>query len=257
MESTEDILRNFDFSLNNATMEFVLILLAFLIFYYVLNKLVNRFKDHKLFNMEEYFPVEETQTLRQVFYLLIISACFIYILASFTIFGDDNFYFSLFDFFISTFCFLIMKKESTRDKILVFFLIPFGSISFLLVNNYGILNFFDFAHVFAFVFVIRRYYKKFVEYTENNSLGIAILLLYIIVFISMIATHFTENVNLLDALVMSSNAFTSNGYSVLGSSIPGKVNSLLLVWSGYIISGVSTATLTAALLMKHFNNIDL
>lgn len=253
MESVEDILRNFDFSLNNATMEFVLILVAFLIFYYILNKVVNKYKDNKFLNMEEYFPVEETRTLRQVFYLIMISVCFIYILASFTIVGYDSFYVSLFDFFISTLCFLMMKRDTLKDKILLFFLIPFGSINFLIVNNWGLINILDFAHLIAFVFVMKYYYHKFIEYTENNGLGIAILLLYIIVFISMIATHFTENKNLLDALVMSSNAFTSNGYAVLGDSIPGKINSLLLVWSGYIISGVSTATLTAALLMKHFN----
>ena len=62
-----------------------------------------------------------------------------------------------------------------------------------------------------------------------------------------------EGVNPLDSLVMVSNAFTSNGYAVLGKTIPGKINSLFLVWSGYLISGVGTATLTAAILTRHFN----
>ena len=53
---------------------------------------------------------------------------------------------------------------------------------------------------------------------------------------------------------MVSNAFTSNGYTVLGNTIPGKFNSVLLVWSGYILSGVGTATLTAGILIKHFNS---
>ena len=52
---------------------------------------------------------------------------------------------------------------------------------------------------------------------------------------------------------MVSNAFTSNGFTVLGTSILGKINSLVLVWSGYILSGVGTATLTAAILTRHFN----
>ena len=52
---------------------------------------------------------------------------------------------------------------------------------------------------------------------------------------------------------MSSNAFTSNGYAVLGQSVPGKINSLILVWSGFIISGVGTATLTFALSTRHYN----
>ncbi len=60
-----------------------------------------------------------------------------------------------------------------------------------------------------------------------------------------------EGVDPLDSMVMVSNAFTSNGYAVLGSSGMGKLNSLILVWGGYIISGVGTATLTAAILIKH------
>jgi len=66
-------------------------------------------------------------------------------------------------------------------------------------------------------------------------------------------TSFVEGVSLLDALVMVSNAFTSNGYVVLGQSIPGKIDSVLLVWSGYVLSGVSTATLTAAIILKNVN----
>ena len=52
---------------------------------------------------------------------------------------------------------------------------------------------------------------------------------------------------------MVSNAFTSNGYAVLGDNPIGKLNSLFLVWGGYILSGVGTATLTTALLSRHFN----
>ena len=52
---------------------------------------------------------------------------------------------------------------------------------------------------------------------------------------------------------MVSNAFTSNGYAVLGDTPIGKLNSIFLVWGGYIISGVGTATLTAALVSRHFN----
>ena len=52
---------------------------------------------------------------------------------------------------------------------------------------------------------------------------------------------------------MVSNAFTSNGYAVLGTSPIGKLNSLFLVWGGYILSGVGTATLSAALVARHFN----
>lgn len=60
-----------------------------------------------------------------------------------------------------------------------------------------------------------------------------------------------ENKDPLDSLVMVSNAFTSNGYAILGDTPGGKINSLILVWSGYVISGAATATLTAAIILRH------
>ena len=51
---------------------------------------------------------------------------------------------------------------------------------------------------------------------------------------------------------MVSNAFTSNGYAVLGNTDVGKINALVLVWMGFILSGAGTATLAAAILMRHF-----
>ncbi len=53
---------------------------------------------------------------------------------------------------------------------------------------------------------------------------------------------------------MVSNAFTSNGYAVLGKSIPGKIDAIALVWGGYLLSGVGTATLTSAILINHYSN---
>ena len=91
------------------------------------------------------------------------------------------------------------------------------------------------------------------EYTNSNGLGVTIIMVFMIIFISFFITQIVEHKNPLDALVMVSNAFTSNGYAVLGKSIPGKINSIFLVWGGYIISGAGTATLTAAILIRHFN----
>ena len=111
----------------------------------------------------------------------------------------------------------------------------------------------DLIHIPVMIYFIKYYYDGFREYTEANSLGIAVLLLFSIIFLSAINTMFVESKNPLDALVMVSNAFTSNGYAVLGDSIAGKINSIILVWSGFIISGVGTATLTFALLTNHYN----
>ena len=90
------------------------------------------------------------------------------------------------------------------------------------------------------------------EYTNSNGLGVTIILLFVIVFASFFVTQYSEGVNALDSLVIVSNEFTGNGYAVFGDTIPGKLNSLLLVWGGYVISGAGAATLTAAILIRHF-----
>lgn len=91
------------------------------------------------------------------------------------------------------------------------------------------------------------------EYTNSNGLGITIILLFVIIFASFFITQYVENVNALDSLVMVSNEFTGNGFAVFGDSVPGKLNSLLLVWGGYVLSGAGAATLTSAILIRHFN----
>ena len=53
---------------------------------------------------------------------------------------------------------------------------------------------------------------------------------------------------------MVSNAFTSNGYAILGETTVGKLNAIVLVWAGFILSGVGTATLTAAIIKRHLNS---
>ena len=108
-------------------------------------------------------------------------------------------------------------------------------------------------HIPAFIYLIKLVYDQFTEYTQTNGLGLTIILLFVIIFISLFITNIAENVNLLDALLMASNAFTSNGYSVFGHTVLSKLDSLLLAWSGYVLSGVGTATLTAGILIRHFN----
>ena len=111
----------------------------------------------------------------------------------------------------------------------------------------------DILHVIAYLYFIKQYYGKFVKYTEDNSLGITIMLLFLMVFISFFVTIIVEDVTPINSLVMVSNAFTSNGYAVLGNTGLGKLNALFLVWAGFILSTVGTATLTVAIVMRHVN----
>lgn len=216
----------------------------------VIEKLKNN--DNKFLNPLEYVPLEEFHSIRQIYYLIMMALCFVVVLYSMSFNSSDIVYFALFDIIISLYIAITIDKTSNWHKLIVFLLIPFGAITYLI---YGItlVSYLDLIHIPVFLYLIKYYYDDFKKYTETNSLGITIVLLFAIVFISFIFTAFIESENPLDALVMVSNAFTSNGYAVLGNTIPGKINSLFLVWGGYLISGVGTATLTAAILTRHFN----
>ena len=237
-------------SVSELIIEIIIFLALFSIGMFIFKKLNN--SSNRFLNPEEYLPDEEIQTLKQVYYLILMALCFINVFYSLTFVTGDLFYFTIFDLILSLYIAVIIDKDSNLNKILILFLIPYGSLTFLLFGS-SLADLLDFIHIPVFLYFIKVFYSKFKEYTDSNSLSFTILLLFVIIFISFFVTQIVENVNSLDSLVMVSNAFTSNGYAILGHSIPGKINSLFLVWGGYIISGAGTATLTAAILIKHFN----
>ena len=232
-------------------LEVIIFLILMVVFKWVYNKLKKN--TPRIFNIHEYFPEDEIHTLIQVFYLIMMGLFFVNILYGLIFVEKELVYFCIFDILLSLYLASELDKNTLKNKILVLLIIPFGSLTYLIFGNplSGVL---DFIHLPVFAYFIKVYYDKFREYTSANGLGIAILLLFVIIFFSFLFTQFTESVNPLDSLVMVSNAFTSNGYAVLGHSIPGKINSVVLVWSGYILSGVGTATLTAGILIRHFNS---
>ena len=209
-------------------------------------------KSYRILNPKEYFPDEEIHSLKQIFYLIMMALFFINILYSLIMPKNDVIYLALLDIFLSLYVAVTLDKSTLKNKILVLLLIPFGSLTYILFR-YSLVGFLDLLHVPIFIYLIKLYYDKFKMYTKSNGLGITIILLFIIIFLSFLFTQIVEGVNALDSLVMVSNAFTSNGYAVLGHSIAGKINSIFLVWGGYIISGAGTATLTATILLRHFN----
>ena len=239
---------------------FIILAIAFFFGLYLVSsyiiKYLKRNRHKRLLNSTEYLPKEETQTLKQVFYLIIITLCFVDILYSLVFWSSDDFYrhFIFYDLLVSLIACLAIKKDTLTEKIIMVFLIPLSSLLHSTLDDPAILLLILLAvHFIGLAYVIKVYYGKFIHFTESNGLGISILLLFGLVFVSFIFTSFAEGKNLLDSLVMVSNAFTSNGYAVLGDTPIGKLNSLFLVWGGYILSGVGTATLTTALLSRHFN----
>ena len=231
---------------------FIVDIIIFLILFTCINKVYNLIKDNKHFNLKNYMPEDEVHSLRQVFYLILMTACFIDLIYSLICSETQLISFSVFDLILSMYFCISIDKSTWKNKILAFSLIPFGSISFLLYGEV-ILTVLHIIHIPAFIYLIKRVYDQFTEYTQSNGLGLTIVLLFAIIFISLFVTSMAEGVNLLDSLLMASNAFTSNGYTVSGHTVLSKLDSLLLAWSGYVLSGVGTATLTAGILIRHFN----
>ena len=221
---------------------------------YIVNKgkLMARFKKSRLSNPQEYFPSEEVFLLKQVFYLIVILVI-IMICLYLTFDWNEGFYFAyLLDIIVSIYLALKMDKNSLKDKVLLFLLIPFGSITGILFGD-SIVVLLDLTHIIGYLYFIKVYFRKFVDYTENNGLGITIILLFAIILVSFLFTILVENVSPMDSITMVSNAFTSNSFDASGKNIIGKINSLVLAWSGFILSGVGTATLAVSIVNGYVN----
>ena len=227
---------------------FTLLFIAGKVIYNKLNDSNSRF-----LNPLEYFPEEEFQTLKQVFYLIIMLIFFVFILYIMVFQGEDFIGIAFVQVLVSLYVAFTLDYSSWKNRILFFMLIPYEAISYIVLGQSVEMFSISIMHILVYAYMMIIYFGKFRKFTETNSLGITIMLLFSIIFGSFLLTSIVEGVTLLDALVMVSNAFTSNGYAILGTSDIGKLNALLLVWGGYTISGVGTATLTAAILIKHNN----
>ena len=230
--------------------EFVIFIALTMIVTFVYSKLKN--SHNRFLNPTEFLPEDEIHTLKQVFYLILAACFFINFLYILIFVYEDLIHFVIFDICVSVVAAVILDKSTLKNKIVFLLLVPFGSLNYLLFN-YTIIGIIDFLHVPIFLYMVKVALDKFMTYTNDNRLRVTVILLFSIVFISFLITQVVENKDPLDSFVMVSNAFTSNGYSVLGNSTLGKINSIFLVWGGYIISGAGTATLTAAILLRHFN----
>ncbi|WP_407453735.1 hypothetical protein [Methanobrevibacter sp.] len=239
--------------LDNTLVQLVIVIAIFLVFTiltkFIYNNLISTYI--KSVNINEILPEDEVHSLRQVFYLILMALCVVNIFYTLTVAEIDYPYLAIFDIALSLYFAALLDTSSRKNKIILLLLIPYGSLSYLLFNSSYII-FLNIIHILVFIYFAKQSFDKFMEYTNSNGLGITIILLFVIIFASFFITQYSENVNPLDSLVIVSNQFTGNGYSVFGYTIQGKMNSLLLVWGGYVMSGVSAATLTAAILIRHF-----
>ena len=225
----------------------ILTVLGKVIYHTLKNKYGNSMNINKL------LPADEVHTLIQVFYLIVMALCVVNIFYS--LMGSDNdlYSFAIFDIVLSLYFAITLDMSSSKNRVLWLLLIPYGSLVYPLFGL-SLVIFADFLHAFVFIYFAKLNLDKFIEYTNSNALGMTIILLFVVIFAGFFITQYSEGVNALDSLVIVSNQFTGNGYSAFGNTVSGKLNSLLLVWGGYILSGVGAATLTAALLVRHFKN---
>ncbi len=240
--------------LGETLFQFAVVIAVFLVLTLV-GDFIYKLLKNRYFNtidLNDYLPEDEIHSLKQIFYLIMMALCVVNIFYSFAGEGIDVFYFlAIFDIALSLYFAITLDKSSLKNKILWLLLIPYGALH-LLLFNVDLIIILDLIHVLVFIYFAKLNFDKFMEYTNSNGLGVTIVLLFVIIFVSFFITQYAERVNALDSLVMISNEFTGNGYGIFGETILGKLNSLLLVWAGYVISGVSAATLTAAILRRHF-----
>ena len=214
------------------------------------------FKHHKkLMNPNEFLPKEEIFSLRQVHYLILILLIYFCIInfffdRFFTVSKELFLLNTLIDIFVSTYIVVAFYDSSTRSRISSIFLMPLASISALVFGT-TLLGYWDFIRIPTLLYMVVFLYHRFLEFTDENGLEKLILILVSIVFTCLVTTIFLENQPPLNSLAMTSNAFTSNGYAVLGKTPGGVLTSIFLVWSGYILSGVGTATLAAAIIHRN------
>ena len=232
------------------------VIATFIVMSYAFKFIVNKIKtmpsikNSKFFNIKEYFPTEEIYTLRQLFYLIMV-LIFIIIDLYLTFEWTDGIQFIIFlDILISIYIAVNMDWNSYKNVTILFLLIPISSISRILFGD-TILVIFDILHIIGYIYLIEEYYRKFLKYTEKNGLGITIILLFSIVLVSFLFTILAENVSPLDSIVMVTNAFTSNSFEASGNSLIGKLDSLVLAWGGFILSGVGTATLSVSIIRRY------
>jgi hypothetical protein len=219
---------------------------------YIANKVksISSSKNSRILDPLEYFPYEELMSLKQVFYLIMILVIIMICLYLTFDWNESLYFIYLLDIVVSTYLALDMNKDTLKEKVLLLLLVPLGSLIGIMFGD-SIIGLLDIFHIIGYLYFIKVYYRKFVEYTENNGLGITIMLLFVIILVSFLFTILVEKVSPMDSMTMVSNAFTSNSFDASGKTIIGKINSLVLAWSGFILSGVGTATLAVSIVNRY------
>ena len=226
---------------------FLFVLLIICVIHIKKNRTLRRLKE---FDHEKFLPSDEIYYLKQIF-LLIMSSLFIFGFLSMLFIYDSYVDISILDIILSIIAIGYVANDDYKSIILSLLLMPAPVALWFL--NISITPLIIIHWVGIFIGTI-YFIQQFFKFTEKNNLGFTVIIFVLILMVSCFVTSFYEGTNLIDSFVMISNAFTSNGYTILGQSTIGKIDSILLVWGGYLLSGVGTATLTAAIITSYLKS---
>ena len=81
---------------------------------------------NRFFDLNEYFPEEQIHTLTQVFYLAVMTACFVNAMYTLIYLNTDSIYFVLLDITLSLYIAATIDKSTATPKLLLLLLIPYG-----------------------------------------------------------------------------------------------------------------------------------
>ena len=109
----------------------------------------------RILNPLEYFPEEEIQTLRQVFYLVMMLVFFVLILYLIVSHGNDLVGIALVQVIVSLYVALTLDYSSLKNKILFFMIIPYETIVFLVFNESLLIWPVYVMHILVYVYLIK------------------------------------------------------------------------------------------------------
>lgn len=122
----------------NVICELVIPILIFGILF-VVGKLIYKKLDNsesRLLNPSEYLPEQELETLKQVYYLIMMLILFIFIIYITSVHKMDVFPIAILQIVVSVYIALTLDYSSWNNRILFFLLVPYESIILFVFNQF-------------------------------------------------------------------------------------------------------------------------
>ena len=163
--------------MENYIITYLAMIAIFLIIALTLRVIYNKLKntDIHILKPEEYLPKEEILTLKQVFYLVMMTLFVINIFYQLVAQGNDVLYFALLDIILSLITLAYIRIHDLKSILIAFSIIPYSSMDYMILDNSLIISTILFTiHLIALFYVNIYFYKKFKKFTETQGLSYTI-----------------------------------------------------------------------------------